>query len=497
MSTKTGKFQSPRQEGRGRLVPRMHRWAGLVALLVGVLGIAAPIQPAGAASTFSISASPGVTPAFSSGTNDYVVRCTGSPTTSVTTTGSGAVTIGGHAYSGPTTVAVPLVAGQAVYVVRGTHTYGIRCLPADFPNYTATITGKPQAKGYLVTPGQINGGSSAHYVVAFDKKGVPVWWYLNPSMPMNASFFGAGSIGWWLGGNACGGGCGSGTYTIRTLNGAATTSVGDPNGTTGIDLHDFQKLSNGDFLGIQYGATPATADLSSWGLSSTASVTDCRIVELNPSGSIIWSWSANAHIDVATANTNWHGQYPDVFHMNSFEKVGNQILISFRHLDAVFDIDKKTGNILWKVGGSTTPQSLTVVGNLYPQTFSGQHDARFLSDGTVTVHDNASQEAAPFGARALRFQIDTTARTATIVEAVADPNFPGSAFCCGSVGKLSGGNWIASWGFGNFVTELTPLGVPVVNINYAPYFSYRAAPVLASDAALSQGMDAMVAPAQL
>ena len=466
-------------------------------LVIGVLGIAAPSQPAGATSTFSISTNPGLTPAFNSGTRDYVVRCTGSPTTTVTTTGKATVIIAGRAYSGPTTVDVPLVAGQAVYVVRGGRSYGIRCLPADFPNYTATITGTPQVKGYLVTPTQVGVGSSTHYVVAFDNRGVPVWWYPSPLLAMNASFFGANEIGWWQGVNACGGGCGSGTYTIRTLAGVVTSAVGDPTSVTGIDLHDVQKLSNGDYLAIQYGATPATADLSSWGLSTTAPITDCRIIELNPAGSIVWSWSANAHIDVATANTNWHVAYPDVFHMNSIEEVGHQILVSFRHLDAIYDIDKKSGDIQWKVGGSTTPQSLTVVGNSHPQTFSGQHDARFLADGTVSVHDNASLEAAPFFARALRFKINTTARTATITEAVSDPNFQQTSFCCGSVEKLPRGDWIASWGFGNFVSELTAQGVPVVDITFAPYFSYRVAPVLASDAVLNKGMDAMVAPAHL
>ncbi len=141
---------------------------------------------------------------------------------------------------------------------------------------------------------------------------------------------------------------------------------------------------------------------------------------------MVWSWDTLAHIDLATENANWHDvvTWPNVglnaIHMNSIQEVGNQIIMSARDLDAVYDIDKTTGNIIWKLGGTTTPQSLTVVGNTYPQVFSGQHDARHLADGSITVHDNASQETGK-ATRALRFTIDTATHTATIVEDVTDP----------------------------------------------------------------------------
>ena len=379
-------------------------------------------------------------------------------------------------------------------MTRGTQTYSIRCLPSDFPHYTSSVVSKPQVRGYLVTPGGGDGLPDSNYVVAFDDNGVPVWWYQDSSRPINASFFGANAIGWWTGGTACGGGCGSGTFRIRNLSGAVRNSIGRPNAGTGLDLHDFQALPNGDYLGIQYGN--ATADLSSWGLSASAGIANADAIELNPAGQIVWSWSAAAHIDVASENVNWRANYPDVFHMNSVQVFGNQLIISFRHLDAVYDINRQTGAINWKLGGTSTPQSLAVIGNTYPSVFSGQHDARLLSDGTVTVHDNASQESG-VSARAVRFQIDPVARTATVLESVTDPMFPTPAYCCGSANKLPGGDWLVSWGYGNYVAELTPQGTDVASINFWPYTSYRAAPVLASITALDNGMDARFAPVHL
>jgi len=437
---------------------------------------------------------PGLTPSFAPGIFDYVVRCTGHPTTTLATTGSGTVTIGGKYYAQPATVPLPLVANQAVTVSSGTDQYTVRCLPADFPQYTAQVTGSPQARGYLVAliPWPRGSTAATNYVVAFDNHGVPVWWYKSAGNPYNAAFYGSGRIGWWTGSKESG--TGVGTYTIRDLDGSVTAAVGDPSAGTGINAHDFQILPNGDYLGIQYIHT--TLDLTSWGLSAERPVFDCQIVEIDPAGNIVWRWSTIAHINVAAANVNWHNQVPDVIHMNSIEEVGNEVIFSARHLDAVYAIDRTTGNIIWKVGGSPTPQSLTVVGNTYPQVFSGQHDARYRSDGTLTVHDNATQETG-HAARALEFQINLANNTATVVQDVTDASFNHPSPAVGSVDLLPGGNWLIDWGTADYVTELTPQGAPVIQIIFPKFLTYRTAPVPDSDGTLSNAMDARFPPLRL
>ena len=78
-----------------------------------------------------------------------------------------------------------------------------------------------------------------------------------------------------------------------------------------------------------------------------------------------------------------------------------------------------TGSITWKLGGTPTPESLQVVGDQYSQLFSGQHDAIFAPDGSLTVHDDGTEANRP--PRAVRFTIDTATATATEVEQVTDP----------------------------------------------------------------------------
>ena len=464
---------------------RFIRAVCVVSVLAVLLPVVAGAQgaPASAAgSNFSIATVPPLYPTFNGAISDYAVRCTGTFATRVTTTGSEFVYVGGRKFGGPVSLYEPLVAGQGLQVRRGSQSYYIRCLPSDFPNYTSSVTGQPQASGYLATIGT--------YAVAFDPHGVPVWWYLDTNFlgPLDATFFDSSTIGW---------ADGAVQFQLRGLDGTLKATVGG--GSVPLDFHDLQRLPNGDYLGIMdvtrnCPTDPSQCvDLSSWGLSSQAQIIDNVIVELNSANQIVWSWSTADHINVATENANWRDQFPDVIHMNSIYSDGSGgVIFSARHLDAVYRIDMATGAITWKLGGTPTPQSLTVVGDQYPVVFSGQHFARLLPDGTLTVQDNGTRTNRPV--RALRFAIDTNAKTATIVERVSDSrSIP--AFCCGSAAKLPTGDWVTSWGGNPYVTELNPQGVPQITISFtAPLFSYRVAPLGASIGALRQGMDAMVPP---
>ena len=437
---------------------------------------------AAASTSFSITTNPPLVPSFDPAVFDYAVRCTTSTTTNLTTTGSDQSVIGGTTFTGPVNLNLALVAGQEVTASYGGVAYYIRCLPSDFPSYSSAVTGTPQASnGYFLTIGG--------YAIIFNTQGVPVWWYKGTS---DAKFLSSSQVAWVNGANK--------DVEVRNLSGSLLQTVGG--GSNPLDPHDFQQLPNGDYLAIMdvvrnCPAVPSQCvDLSSWGLSSQSTITDNVIVELNPNNQIVWQWSVADHIDIATANVNWRDWFPDVVHMNSIEYDGNGgIIFSVRHFDAIYRIDMSTGAVTWKLGGSATPQSLNVSGDQYldggGQLLSGQHYARLLPDGSLTVHDNGSRaNRAP---RALRFTIDPSTNTATEVEQVTDARATTSLFV-GSAEKLPGGDWVADWGGGDFTTELSPAGVPQLTITYPGGVSYREADVLATTSSLRQGMDAMVAP---
>ncbi|MGH7735381.1 MAG: hypothetical protein ACREOE_17240, partial [Gemmatimonadales bacterium] len=256
-------------------------------------GLVTSVEASASASTpFSFSTTPALSPAFYSGLYWYAVRCASSPSTTISTSGSGYVKIGNHEYRSGSTVSVPLTAGQAVtvhQVRRGAPTYTVRCLPSDFPTYTAAVYGNGQAPGALVTP-----SGPGNYVIDFDKFGVPVWWAPGGGGG-DAKFLSPTQIAWWTPSTQAGScpattGFGHGQYTIHNLDDSTVVTIGqDGLGGEALDTHDFQVLPNGDYLGIEY-KCGYTADLSSWGGSTTNPIVDCFIVELDPQGNMVWSW---------------------------------------------------------------------------------------------------------------------------------------------------------------------------------------------------------------
>ena len=108
-------------------------------------------------------------------------------------------------------------------------------------------------------------------------------------------------------------------------------------------------------------------------------------------------------------------------------------------------------------------------------------------------------------ARVVRYQIDTDAGTATMVQQIQEPLITDAAFCCGSARLLANGNWAIDYGFLGVNDEVTPSGTRVFSMNFndpstnpaapAPsLFSYRMTPVplnLLSVAQMRAGMDAM------
>ena len=93
---------SPRTVG-GKMKRIPDRVVGRLCLALVVVGLGRDwtIGVATGHSAFSISTTPAMQPAFSRQIRDYAIRCTGSPTTVLTTTGHDAVTIAGSAVAGP------------------------------------------------------------------------------------------------------------------------------------------------------------------------------------------------------------------------------------------------------------------------------------------------------------------------------------------------------------------------------------------------------------
>lgn len=438
-----------------------------------------------------ITASPSLYPAFVPAVYDYVIRCDGNTPVhlDVNPPANTSVSVAGQPpHSTQFTADVVRQVGQGFTVVSnspsGTATYYMRCLPSDFPTWTTTRNGPTQAQFYAVQP---LAGTNSYFAI-FDPNGVPVWWRKADAPVTFFTYLSNGHVAWTRQGGA--------PAEERRLDGSLVRLIDST--PAGNDFHELQRLPNGHYL---IAANPLRrVDLTSIGGPANAMIPDPIIEEVTATGTVVWSWDTVDHIPVTETIAAWGGNQPpyDVYHFNSIGADGTgRVVLSYRHLNAIYDVDKATGNIMWKLGGTPRPESLTPVGD--PVTsFSGQHDPRILADGTVTVHDNGTKPdpSATEGLRpprAVRYQLDLTARTATLLESISDPAAPVST-CCGSARKLSGGNWVMSWGRNPLVTELTPSGTRVFGLNFAStVFSYRAVPIMPGElsyADLRAGMNA-------
>jgi hypothetical protein len=374
---------------------------------------------------------------------------------------------------GGTTSDVFQVGEDQALVVRGR--YWIRCLPHDFPQITVSHPsgGAPTPGYYLVNTGA--------YATVLDVHGTPVW-YARGSNVVNVDAPAANTLSLMPAGTAPFGTSATADFELHALDTQTTRYVRASGSPT--DAHELRLLPNGHFLLFAY-PIESDKDLTGIGsLGANETIADCQIQEVDAAGAVVWSWLASDHVDPVTESLEVHaspvaGQtVQDVFHCNSIEvDASGNLLVSMRHTNSIVYIDKGTGKILWKLGGTPTSKDeakcIQVVGD--PEgTFSMQHDARFRPNGNVTLFDDHGATSGV--ARGVEYAIDQAAGTATVAF-----QFLGTTQSQyeGSFRRYDDGESVVGWGGAapdaRVVTELNAAGQEVFDVSFAPVAApYRA-----------------------
>jgi hypothetical protein len=299
--------------------------------------------------------------------------------------------------------------------------------------------------------------------------------------PFNPTFLPDGDVAWYEVGQTKFGTAPDEDWDEQRLDGTKVRSiraVGNP-----TDLHELQQLPNGHYLVDAYRPVRGV-DLRRYGGPAHALVYYAEIQEVGRRGRLLWRWNSRGHISLSETARYWPGfvknqakhpaaeRYYDAVHVNSISPDGDGYVISCRHTDALYRIDKQTGRIDWKLGGTHTKRSLKVIGG--SRILGGQHDVRVLPDGTISVYDNSLHRTRL--PRVLRFRVDREARTAKVIEKLSDPNVTRSSWG-GSARRMPGGNWVVGWGGTSYVSEMTPSGDTVFGLYFPGIPQYRAFPV--------------------
>ena len=375
------------------------------------------IQVTGAPLTAIASTGSSLTPKFTVGDTDYVWYCT-SGANAITLTLSSSGTISANGQTGSVlSIPVSVVSNQAVVVVAPSgSSYWIRCLPPDFPHLT--VGGKRNAAaGYYVT-GAFATKKTPGFPMILNQFGTPVWYVKVPLSAQDTEVLpGTHTVAW----------ANTPDYYLYAMDSGTVSTLSPP--VQPFDGHELYTDQAGNHWMISVPALGGQ-DLGSR-FPGVTTITDCTIQELAPDGSLLWQWVASDHIGASETNNlagvSVHNgvSQADVYHCNSIDvdpTNSDHILVSMRHIGVVL-IDKATGTILWKLGGtSATPMDheplLAIQGD--PENFIlGQHDARFQPGGEISLFDDHTKVSG--AARGVEYQIDTTTNTATMVWEYAQP----------------------------------------------------------------------------
>lgn len=368
-------------------------------------------------------------------------------------------------------------------------TYHFRCVPQDFPRYEFTRSGNKPG-WYMVELGW-NSTQTGTFLAILDERGVPVWYKRTERKLLDFKRLSNGTL---TASEISGRGFGISPttgYRVFELDGSFVDvrRTSDPVALP-ADHHDYAEVpgagpepgramvsyplvTNVDVSDLVT-QDPFTGTLSdprcTLGTApTTRSIVDSVIDETAPNGSS-WQWAVSDHFSIEEVTlpqcfqnypTQPGGSEIDVFHVNSMQRVAESgceplcdYVVGARHLDAVFRVDRATGDVQWIL--SSRPSDPAAPG--YVPNLSGaprleivndprrgplrMHDAR-LSGNLLTMHDNRTGTGQP--SRIVTYRIDSVAETATLVRQIIHPSaLTGNQL--GSAQVMPDGGVVVGWG---------------------------------------------------
>ncbi len=237
------------------------------------------------------------------------------------------------------------------------------------------------------------------------------------------------------------------------------------------DLHEFQITPQGNAFITAY--APVQADLSSVGGPKSGTLLDAIIQEINiRTGQLLWEWHAYGHVHLAESYAGKpNGGAYDFFHIDSVQPLsGGNLLVSSRHMFAVYEINQATGKILWVLGGKHSSFKLGHGAN-----FSWQHDARMQSNGNITVFDDgAGYKKTESQSRGMLIHLNMRTHQATLVHQYAHVP-PVLSPAEGSLQPLYDGDVFVGFGSNPYLAEFTKGGRQIFSASFPyPVEFYRA-----------------------
>jgi len=177
-----------------------------------------------------------------------------------------------------------------------------------------------------------------------------------------------------------------------------------------------------------------------------------------PRGRLLWEWHSLDHVAVAeTEITAKPGPRFDYFHINAIGVAPDgHLVVSARNTWAAYKIDRRTGRVLWRLGGKRSDFTFG-----RGARFEWQHDVREHANSVVTVFDNAAAPQEEPQSRALLLRLDTRRRRVSLLRAYTHRPERVLARYLGNTQLLDDGNVFVGWGGSTYMSEFDHAGAIV------------------------------------
>jgi arylsulfate sulfotransferase len=216
-----------------------------------------------------------------------------------------------------------------------------------------------------------------------------------------------------------------------------------------LDLHDIILFSPDHY--ITMAVYQKTVDNIPVYLTPAANnkIATTIIQEVND-GKVTWQWDGSKfpefYFNSELGNHFYDTTAPqDYMHANSMalDPRDSNIILSLRHLNQVIKINRRTGDIMWRLGGKNSDFPIST-----EQVFLRQHSTVFGEDHqSLLVFDNGEKTARPWS-RILEFKLDEQKKVITSFKSLRLPRpfseTRGSA-------EQSGDDYVVSGGSANYV----------------------------------------------
>jgi hypothetical protein len=160
-------------------------------------------------------------------------------------------------------------------------------------------------------------------------------------------------------------------------------------------------------------------------------------------GDVLFEWHSLEHVGLDNSYTKPY----DYFHINSIDVYDeDHLLISSRNTCTVYKVDRKTGKIVWRMGGKENDFEMAE-----GTQFAFQHDARRHPDGTITIFDNGNINIEE-QSRGIVVEVDEDKMSATLAREYTYPHKLLSE-TQGNVEVLPNGNAFVGWGSTPAISE--------------------------------------------